>query len=70
MAGKQYEIARFHRRTDPKTGDDTLYEVGEPYSGPLDKPYLLAPGGPDGKGPLIVEKPTTPTSSDSGVKEK
>lgn len=70
MAGKQYEVVRFHRRTDPKTLDDTIYEVGAHYSGPLDW-YHLDPKGPDGQGPLIAEKSTPlPSSADSGVKDK
>lgn len=54
------------RRTDPKTGKSTFYEIGDPYDGPVDKDYL-DPQGPDGQGPLIDD--TSPsTASNSGVK--
>lgn len=72
MAGKQYEVVRDFRRTDPKTGDSTSYTVGAPYVGPVDG--LLDSEGPDGKGPLIVEKSSVIDSSkaptDSSGKEK
>ena len=77
MAGKQYEVVRAFRQTDPKTGKDTHYEPGDPYSGSVDKPYeyLLDEQGPDGKGPLISEKSSSTdssskASSDSSGKEK
>lgn len=72
MAGKQYEVIRAFRRTDPRTGADTAYKVGDAYPGPLDKEYLTDEAGPDGLGPLIAEKSTpapAPASSDS-TKEK
>jgi hypothetical protein len=72
VAGKQYVAIRWFRQTDPRTGNDTIFEVGDPYSGPLDLPYLLDQKGPDGRGPLIAEKstPTASSASDSGGKEK
>lgn len=69
MASKQYEAVREFSQTDPRTGVDTDYKIGDPYTGPLDKPYLMDSRGPDGKGPLIAEK-TTPVVSDSAPKEK
>jgi hypothetical protein len=71
VAGKQYEVIRPFRRTDPRTGVDTMFEVGDVYPGAVDaEPYLLDPGGPDGKGPLIAETATPVTASDSSRKEK
>lgn len=69
MASKQYEVIRPFDRTDPRTGVDTAYQVGDVFPGPVDKPYFLDPRGPDGKGPLIAEKPA-PVSTDSASKEK
>jgi hypothetical protein len=75
VPGKQYEVLRPFTRTDRRTGFDTDYAVRDVYTGPVDKPYLTSPEGPDGKGPLIAEKsvpdPTPATSaSDSSNKEK
>lgn len=69
MASKQYEVIRPFSRTDPRTGRDTAYKVGDVYPGPVDKPYLTDALGPDGKGPLIAEQPA-PVSPDSTSKEK
>lgn len=60
VAEKRYEVIRPFRWADPKTGADTHYKVGDVYPGPVNKPYLLDPAGPDGKGPLLLEK-TIPT---------
>jgi len=70
VAGKQYEVVRAWRRTDPKTGDDTNYAPGDVYDGPVDKPYLLDSQGPDGQGPLIAEKSTPPVAASSGTPSK
>lgn len=71
MAAKQHAVVRYFRLTDKKTYLDTHWTPSEPYTGPLDNPYLLHPDGPDGKGPLIAELPVTaPASSNSSVKEK
>lgn len=56
MTAKQYEVVRAWRWTDPQTGKDTHYAVGDPYAGSMDNPHLLDPAGPDGNGPLIAEK--------------
>lgn len=74
-ATEQYECTRVWRHVDPHTGAVTDYEVGDPYEGPLDYPYLLDPQGPDGKGPLIkkkaaADKPGPFPSGDTGSKEK
>lgn len=83
MAGKQYKVIRPFRRTDPRTGADTHYDVGDTYSGAADELYLTDSQGPDGQGPLIAEAaptsapsaPTrspaasTPAASDSSSKE-
>lgn len=80
MAGatKQYEVLRPFRRTDPKTYIDTSFEVGDTYSGPVED-FYLDPDGPDGNGPLLVDKAaekasdkpsTTPVSGDTSNKEK
>lgn len=73
----QYVVLRYFRRTDKRTGADTIFEPNTPYTGAVDKPYLLDPQGPDGQGPLIAEvvadssSPSSPSPSvgDSG-KEK
>jgi hypothetical protein len=77
VAGKQYESIRVWRRVDPKTGEVTDFEVGDPYSGPIDSVYMLSPEGPDGRGPVIaeksassVEKSTPAVPGDSSSKEK
>lgn len=71
MSAKQYKVIRSFRRTDPRTGDVDSFAVGDPYSGPVDKPYLLAPAGPDGNGPLIAEvQASTTTPSGPSNKEK
>lgn len=74
MPAKQYVVVRRFRRTDKRTGVDTIYVPEKPYTGPVDKPYLLDPKGPDGKGPLIAEvadssSSPSPSAGDSG-KEK
>lgn len=63
MASKQYEVVRPFRRTDPRTGAESRFEVGDVYPGPVDQPYYTDPRGPDGKGPLIAEKPATDPAS-------
>lgn len=68
-AAKQYEVVRAFRRTDPKTYEDTDYNVGDTYSGQVEDSYL-DPDGPDGRGPLLAEKKSTVSSSDTGNKEK
>lgn len=55
MAGKQYKAIRDFVRTNPKTGVDTAYTVGDVYTGPVDKDYLTSADGPDGRGALIAE---------------
>lgn len=84
MPAKQYEVVRYFRITDRRTGQDSHYHVGDVYSGPLNNPYVLDPNGPDGRGALIVEKaasgveksdsaavkPVSLPSSDSTDKEK
>lgn len=67
MASKQYEVVRPFSRTDPRTGVDTHFDVGDVFPGPVDKPYFMDVRGPDGKGPLIAEKPAP---ADSASKEK
>lgn len=67
---KQYEVIRPFRRTDPRTGFDTHFKVGDAFTGAIDKPYLLDPDGPDGKGSLIAEKSAPPAPIDSSDKEK
>lgn len=52
---KKYVVVRYFRRSDPRTGADTEYTPETPYTGAVDKPYLLDPRGPDGLGPLIAE---------------
>lgn len=76
MAGKEYVVVRKFTRVDPKTGIETRFKKNDVYDGPVDKSYL-DPGGPDGKGPLLAEKSTTPekpsplvAGSDSSTKEK
>lgn len=74
MPAKQYEVRRYFRRTDPKTGIDSIFQVGDVYSGPLDDPLLLDDRGPDGRGPLIGEKAAPiaekPVISSDSTKEK
>jgi hypothetical protein len=69
VAGKQYEAIRVWRRTDPRTGADTNYVPGDPYTAPVE-PNMVSPEGPDGKGPVIAEKSTPAISGDSSSKEK
>lgn len=70
---KQYKAIRPFIRTNPKTGVDTAYNVGDAYPGPVDKDYLMSAEGPDGRGPLIAEVAVPqipdPSASDS-TKEK
>lgn len=66
MAGKQYAVIRDFSRVD-KFGQSTSYKANDPYSGSLEK-WDLDPAGPDGKGPLLAEKPST--TPDSTSKEK
>lgn len=70
-ASKQYVVLRDFSRVDQKTGEPAYYKQNDPYSGPVDNSYL-DPQGPDGKGPLLAEKPSpTPASTDSSSsKEK
>jgi hypothetical protein len=64
----KYEVVRAWRYVNPQDGTATEYAVGDPYDGPTDKnPHLLDPGGPDGVGPLIAEKPA---ASKTDTKEK
>ena len=57
MTAKQYEVIRPFRETNPRSGLDTFYEVGDDHAAPTDKqPHLLAADGPDGRGPLLAEK--------------
>lgn len=69
MAGKQYEVARYFRRTDPQTGIDTYHNVEDDYSGPVDDGYL-DPQGPDGYGPLIVDKAEKAAAEKAVAEEK
>jgi hypothetical protein len=47
-------VLRAFDRLDPRTGEETRFEVGDPYSGPLHERYLTG-SGLDGRtrGPLI-----------------
>lgn len=57
MAGKQYEVVRPFRRVHPETGDVTWHKPGEAYTGPMEtEEHYLGPEGPDGNGPLVMEK--------------
>lgn len=75
MAGKQWLVARYFRHSDQKTLTDSIGEVGELYSGPVEE-NMISPDGPDGLGPLLVEKKfdpgaaTSAPTSTSSPKEK
>jgi hypothetical protein len=71
-AGKQYKAIRAFSRTDPKTGAESTYKVGDVYPGPVDKDYLMSKDGPDGRGPLIAEVavPSSPAPASDSSKEK
>ena len=57
MPSQSYEVVRAWRYVDPRTGDSTDYQPGDPYTGAVDEnPFLLDPQGPDGCGPLIADK--------------
>jgi hypothetical protein len=57
VADKQYIVVRGFRYVDPRTGDGTTFEPGDPYTGPASKvAEYLDPMGPDLCGPLIAEK--------------
>jgi hypothetical protein len=70
VAGKQYVVLRDHRRVD-KNGDSTSYKKDDPYTGPVSDEDVH-PQGPDGRGPLLGDKPSpaSSASSDSSSKEK
>jgi hypothetical protein len=73
VAAKQYVVLRSFRRTDRRTGAETRYVAEKPYTGAVDKPYLLDPSGPDGNGPLIAEvvaDPISPPAAGDSGKEK
>lgn len=64
---KQYVAVREWRRVDPRLGTPTDYQIGDPYTGPVDA-CQVSPEGPDGRGPVIAEKSTPAVSSDSEEK--
>jgi hypothetical protein len=65
VAAKQYDVLRYFRRVDPRTGESQEFQPGDTYSGAVDEEYFLAPAGPDGQGPLLAEKSST-SGSGSG----
>lgn len=77
MGDGSRKVARNWRYTDPQTGAVTKWEKGNPYTGPMNIPWLDDPIGFDKRGPLLepisppapapVEK-AVPVNSDS--KEK
>lgn len=54
MAGKEHEVVRQFRHTNPKTGEDKVYTPGDAFSGEVSD-YMTDPRGPDDKGPLLIE---------------
>lgn len=71
MPSKSYEVVRAWRYVDPRTGEPTDYQPGDPWTGPVDEnPFLLDPAGPDGCGPLIAEKTPGKSASDKSAPEK
>lgn len=75
MPSKSYKVVRAWRYVDPRTGDPTDYQPGDPYTGPVDaNPFLLDPAGPDGCGPLIADtappKPAPVTSADKSASKE
>lgn len=77
MAGKQWLVARYFRYSDPKTLIDSEHQVGELYTGKVEDIHI-SPDGPDGLGPLLIEKKfdpgaavvEAPVSTSSSTKEK
>lgn len=63
MAGKYTVLIPFHR-IDPRTGETTHYEVGDPYAGADVDKYLADPNpyAPD-HGPLIGETSEEPAKA-------
>jgi len=69
VPSKSYEVVRAWRYVDPRTGDPTHYQPGDPYTGPVDaNPHLLDPQGPDGCGPLIADKAAEKTAEKASDK--
>jgi hypothetical protein len=61
VPGKQYVVLREFSRVE-NTGATATYAKDDLYSGPIDPSYLDN-NGPDGKGPLVVEKAAPITAS-------
>lgn len=69
MADKQYTVVRGFRYVDPRTGESSFFEAGDPYTGPASKiTDYLDPMGPDLCGPLIAETSAKPAPVKSADK--
>lgn len=54
---KQYQVVRHFRHVDPQSGDVTLHEPGDIYTGPMEtEEHYTGNDGPDGQGPLVLAK--------------
>lgn len=70
MAGKQFEVIRDIRHSNPKAPyEDTHYAVGDDYKHVVND-NQISPEGPDGGGPVLREKATKSTAADSVPEEK
>lgn len=63
MAGKQFEVIRDIRHSNPKSPyEDTQYTVGDDYKHVVND-NQISPEGPDGKGPVLREKASKSTTA-------
>jgi len=55
-AKQGFECVRGFRHVDSRTGEETFFEPGDAYPGTPPADYYTSADGPDGVGPLLVEK--------------
>lgn len=58
-------VLRPFRRTDPRTLKDTLFNIGDPFTDEVTEDYYESEDGPDGKGPLVGDKPAEEAPAES-----